>query len=258
MPEELCPICEGAGLRVIERADGTRAAVPCDCRVAKRSARMIQQARIPQRHADSTLDEYVTNFAGADRSLSMALLRANNFVKGYPLETSGQGLLFVGRPGIGKTHLCVGLLRELIVQRGVKGLFVDYRDLLKQVQNSYDPSVSATELSILRPVFEAEVLVIDDLGASKPTDWVFDTVSHILNSRYNNRLTTIISTNFVIRPETKSEDLARRNEPQRIMMERTLGDRIGDRVLSRLQEMCFIVEMDGEDFRRGIKQARFG
>ncbi len=257
MPEELCPICEGAGLRVVERADGTRVAVRCDCRVARRSTRMIQQARIPQRHAHCTLDEYVTNFAGANRSLALALLQANNFVKAYPLETDGKGLMFVGRPGIGKTHLCVGLLRALMQQRGAQGLFVDYRDLLKQVQNSYDPSVSATELSILRPVFDAEVLVIDDLGASKPTDWVFDTVSHILNSRYNNRLTTIITTNFVNRPETRSEDLARRNESQRIMSERTLGDRIGDRVLSRLQEMCVVVEMDGEDFRQKIKRATF-
>jgi DNA replication protein DnaC len=257
MPEELCPICEGAGLRVVERADGTRAAQACECRIARRSARMIEQARIPHRYLNCTLDEYVTNFTGADRSLASALVQAKNFVKGYPLDTAGQGLLFVGRPGLGKTHLCVGLLRALITQCGAKGLFVDYRDLLKEIQNSYDRSVSATELGILRPVFDAEVLVIDDLGASKPTDWVFDTVSQILNSRYNARLTTIITTNFANLPETRPEEFARKSESQRIMSERTLGDRIGDRVLSRLQEMCVVVEMSGEDFRQKVKRASF-
>jgi DNA replication protein DnaC len=258
MPEELCPICEGAGLRVVERGDGTRVAAPCECRAARRSARMLEQARIPQRYAHCTLDEYVTNFAGASRSLASALVQAQSFVKEFPLiKTDGKGLLFVGRPGLGKTHLSVGILGALILQHRVKGLFVDYRDLLKQVQNSYDPAVSATELSILRPVFNAEVLVIDDLGASKPTDWVFDTVAHILNSRYNDRLITIITTNFANLPEVKAEELVRKNESQRIMSERTLGDRIGDRVLSRLPEMCVVVEMSGEDFRQKVKRASF-
>jgi len=256
MPEELCPICEGAGLRVIERPDGTRVAVPCDCRIARRSTRMIQQARIPQRYAHCTLESFDTQYPVPNPSLEGALLRASNFVKGYP-PTAGKGFLFVGRPGLGKTHLSVGLLRALIVERQAKGLFVDYRDLLKQVQNSYDPSVAATELGILRPVFEAEVLVIDDLGASKPTDWVFDTVAHILNSRYNDQLTTIITTNFPNLSETKSEELARKSESQRIMSERTLGDRVGDRVLSRLQEMCVVVDFIGKDFRQSVKRAVF-
>ena len=81
-------------------------------------------------------------------------------------------------------------------ERGATGLFYDYRDLLKEVQNSYNREVAATELEILRPVFEAEVLVLDELGAAKPTDWVWDTVAHILNSRYNDRRTTIITTNY--------------------------------------------------------------
>ena len=257
MPE-ICPLCEDTGLRVVERADGTRFARTCECRVARRAERMVEQARIPKRHAHCTLESYDTQFPSADRSLGGALLQARNFLKTYPLETEGKGLLFVGSPGLGKTHLSVGLLRALILERGAKGLFVDYRDLLKQVQNSYDPAVSTTELSILRPVFDAEVLVIDDLGASKPTDWVFDTVAHILNSRYNDRLTTIITTNFRNMPETRSEELARKNDAQRVMAERTLGDRIGGRVLSRLREMCVEVNLSGKDFREIVAHARFG
>src|SRR5205807_4333149 len=113
------------------------------------------------------------------------------FVEEYPLEKTG--LLLTGPIGVGKTHLAVGILQELIRSKGIPCLFYDYRELLKQIQNSYNPSVQTTELEILRPVFEAEVLVLDELGAVKPTEWVWDAVQFILNSRYNSRLTTIIT-----------------------------------------------------------------
>jgi DNA replication protein DnaC len=132
-------------------------------------------------------------------------------------------------------------------------LFFDYRDLLKQVQNSYNRSVEVTELEILQPVFDAEVLVLDELGASKPTDWVWDTVAHILNTRYNEQRTTIITTNYANLPPGGG-DLS---GPRAAVREETLGDRIGERMRSRLQEMCVVVEMTGEDFRQKVKRASF-
>ena len=106
------------------------------------------------------------------------------------------GLLLIGSIGVGKTHLAVGIIKELVLSKGIACLFYDYRELLKQIQNSYNDSVKATELDVLRPVFETEVLVLDELGAVKPTEWVWDTVSLILNTRYNDNRTTIITTNF--------------------------------------------------------------
>src|SRR5207248_3501474 len=132
-------------------------------------------------------------------------------------------------------HVSVGLLRELILSQGIHGLFYDYRELLKEIQNSFHPTVAATELSILRPVFEAEVLVLDELGAVKPTEWVWDTVSLILNTRYNNKRTTIITTNFADQPPAM---VATRDLTARAAREETLGDRIGERMRSRLHEMC--------------------
>ena len=139
----------------------------------------------------------------------MAALR---FVSEYPLENAG--LLLTGPIGCGKTHLAVGIAKELIAQKSAACLFYDYRELLKQIQNSYNASVQATEMDVLRPVFEAEVLVLDELGAAKPTEWVWDTVSHILNTRYNDKRTTIITTNYKDLPpagaEPEDERLARR------------------------------------------------
>ena len=259
MPQP-CPICDDSGLRLIDRPDGNRVAVECSCRAARRTLRITEQARIPQRYAHCSLDEYVTNFAGANRSLASAHVMARKFVQNYPLDTNGNGLLLTGSIGVGKTHLAVGVLKALVAERGATGLFYDYRELLKQVQNSYNRQVQATELEILAPVFEAEVLVLDELGASKPTDWVWDTVAHILNTRYNDRRTTIITTNYANAGplgsvlELGSGETGRARAASR---EETLGDRIGERMRSRLQEMCVVVEMNGQDFRQNVKRASF-
>jgi len=131
--------------------------------------------------------------------------------------------------------------------------------LLKQIQNSYNDSVKATELDVLRPVFDTEVLVLDELGAVKPTEWVWDTVSLILNTRYNDNRTTIITTNFPDEPagEPYATSGAEFGRAQRAMRRETLGDRIGERMRSRLTEMCRIVKMEGEDFRQKFKSANF-
>src|SRR5208283_5603493 len=147
-----------------------------------------------------TLDTFDPSYPKADASLGRALRTARTFAETYPVDTAGRGLLFVGAAGLGKTHLAVGVLQRLVRERGVKGLFCDYRELLKKIQNSYNPEVRTTELDLLKPVFAAEVLVLDDLGAQKPNDWVGDTVALILNSRYNDKLTTIITTNYSNRP----------------------------------------------------------
>jgi DNA replication protein DnaC len=248
-------MCEGSGLRVVQE-DGRMVARPCECRIARRADRMLERAHIPKRYEHCILDSYEPKYNGANRSLGSALMQARGFVKSYPLETEGRGLLLTGSIGVGKTHLAVGILQALVVERGASGLFYDYRDLLKQVQNSYNNSVAATELEVLRPVFEAEVLVLDELGAAKPSDWVWDTVAHILNTRYNDRRTTIITTNYANAGPLGTEPTAG-NSARSAMRDETLGDRIGERMRSRLQEMCVVVEMQGEDFRQKVKRASF-
>ncbi len=244
---------------MIERPDGSRAARECQCRLERRAARQIARTRIPRRYEHCTLDSFETGFAAATPSLKSAYRSARKFVESYPLETRGTGLLLTGSIGVGKTHLAVGILQALVAERGATGLFYDYRELLKQVQNSYNRQVQATELEILEPVFEAEVLVLDELGASKPTDWVWDTVAHILNTRYNDRRTTIITTNYAnAGPLASLLDQSAFAQARAAAREETLGDRIGERMRSRLQEMCVVVEMNGVDFRQTVNLARFG
>jgi DNA replication protein DnaC len=123
-------------------------------------------------------------------------------------------------------------------------LFYDFRDLLKEIQESYNQGSHSTELKVLEPVYAAEVLILDELGATKPTDWVCDTMTQIINTRYNDRKMTIFTTNYLDEAVNPSEE--------------TLTDRIGYRLRSRLHEMCKIVLIRGEDFRIKIGERRGG
>jgi len=212
---------------------------------------MFAAARIPKRYEHCELSNY--EFEGSQLHLAPARMAACRFVEEYPVDKTG--LLLVGTIGTGKTHLAVGIAKSLIREKGIPCLFYDYRELLKEIQNSYNSSVQTTELALLKPVFDAEVLVLDELGAVRPSEWVWDTVSLILNTRYNDNRTTIITTNFSDEPAAA---VARSLSPARAARDETLGDRIGERMRSRLHEMCRIVRMDGADFRQKIRSASFG
>jgi DNA replication protein DnaC len=230
-------------------------ATRCECIRRQQGGRLLEAARIPRRYQHCELSNF-DHVGDQFRSLAPAHLAAMRFVEQYPIETEGIGLLLMGSIGSGKTHLAVGVLKELIAQKSAHCIFYDYRELLKEIQNSYNDSVKVTEMEVLRPIFEAEVLVLDELGAAKPTEWVWDTVSHILNTRYNDKRTTIITTNYKDAPPLASTS---ENETRavRVGREETLGDRIGERMRSRLHEMCRIVKVEAKKDYRDIKSASF-
>ena len=255
---EICAICGGTGWQTIERGR-EREAVRCQCRVQGRGERLLAAAHIPPRYQHCDLANFQCDPDDKNQqSICHARLLAGRFVEEYPTDKTG--LLFVGTVGVGKTHLSVGIIKDLIREKGIHCLFCDYRELLKSIQNSYNPAVQATEMEILRPVFDAEVLVLDELGAVRSTEWVFDTVNYILNSRYNDNKTTIITTNFPDKPEQDKlevDNLGSRSAADRAARRETLGDRIGERMRSRLHEMCKKVEIEGPDYREHSKQAHF-
>lgn len=232
---EPCALCGGSGW---ERIEGSSSVRRCQCRLQARSARLAAQAEIPARYEDCTLE----NFEPRNDSQNIARLVARSFVKDYPHFESGPGagLLIMGNCGVGKTHLAVAILRGLIEAKGALCVFSDFRELLREIQNSYNPVSGTSELRILEPVLNAEVLALDDLGASKTTEWVRDTVAYIINARYNEKRTTLFTTNYLDNPSAKAQE--------------TLTDRIGVRMRSRLYEMCRLVQIMGdEDHRRDIR-----
>jgi DNA replication protein DnaC len=243
---EVCRLCAGTGWKPVGLGPD-RPVTRCDCRRQAQAEALLASARIPKRYEHCELSNF--DFEGPHRGLAPARMAACKFVEEYPVDNTG--LLLIGSIGVGKTHLAVGIIKQLILSKGIPCLFYDYRELLKQIQNSYNDSVKATELEVLRPVFEIEVLVLDELGAVKPTEWVWDTVSLILNTRYNDNRTTIITTNFDDRPAAAVAG------PRHASREETLGDRIGERMRSRLHEMCRIIRLEGDDFRQKFRSASF-
>ena len=259
--KEECGKCQGTGWRVVPRNDGTpgKVAVACDCSVADRAAHVVERARIPKRYEHCDFESFITDLndgraytAEAVGSLKQAKLQAEGFTRNYP-GGSEAGLLLMGPSGVGKTHLAVAALRELL-GRGHNGLFCDYRELLKEIQASYNAESQTTEMGVLEPVRTAEILVLDDLGAGKPSAWVLDIIGLILNARYNERRVTILTTNYF--DEVAGSEGARLPSGQRVVVrEDTLADRIGARIRSRLYEMCKTVEVAAPDFRREVRTA---
>jgi DNA replication protein DnaC len=203
----------------------------------------MEQACIPPRYAHCELEGYDFTSNWGNQSLERAKAISERFVREYPTPTPF-GLLFMGPSGIGKTHLAVSIIKKLIRDKSIPCLFRTFPDLLREIQQSYDPVSMASEVKLLQPVFDAEILLLDELGAQVPSAWVKETVSYILNSRYARNKVTILTTNYV-----DQEDLA----SGRKSLTYLLTERVGEPVRSRLYEMCKTVVMQGEDFRQKYK-----
>jgi DNA replication protein DnaC len=252
---DICPLCEGTGWKSVE-AGNERRVTRCDCTLRARNDRLLAQARIPKRYEHCELSNF--EFEGPHKSLLPARMAAYKFVEEYPVDRTG--LMLVGEAGRGKTHLAVAIIKELMRTKGIPCLFYDHRELLKEIQNSYAKSVDATEMEVLLPVLKTEVLVYDDLGADKATEWAWQIISHVINTRYNESRTTIITTNFPNLPAAAAlapGEAVDRFKAKAAAREETLGDRIGERMRSRLHEMCRMVKLEGEDFRQKYRSASF-
>lgn len=243
-----CSLCDGTGWRPVER-NGVRAVEVCSCRTHARDEQWwMEQARIPSAFQSKDLEHFwiVDN----SKSLLEAKGEARKFIDNYPFER--KGLFFLGNPGVGKTHLTVAIMKELMLQKGVPCLFCSYQELLRQIRDSYNPVSRSTESEVVQPVLETEVVAIDDLGAERISDWVEDTVTYILNFRYAQKKTTLLTSNLPDTPSNGSEIETKRGStrPHRD----TLTDRIGIRVRSRLHEMCTLVRVHANDFRQTVRE----
>ena len=169
MTRKDCPECGGTGWKPVE-ADGVQYVARCGCRHTERTRQLLEQARIPRRYQHCAFENFDIRRQLAtgqpNQMLHGAKLKAQGFVREYPLD---YGLLFVGPTGVGKTHLAVSILRELIA-KGFAGLFYEFGSLLKEIQDSYNPISKSSELRVLAPVYQADVLVLDELGATVPTE----------------------------------------------------------------------------------------
>lgn len=232
-----CPDCDGTGW-VLERIDERKLARPCACRGVSLRQERLELAAIPERYRECTLENF---YELQTAELKRARTIAREFVDRFPFVDAG--LLLVGASGVGKTHLACALLSELVSKKGVQGVYVDSSDLLNRIQTSFRPEAAGSREAVLAPFMNAEFLVLDEIGATPPHPWVQDVLYDLLNTRYNRKKTTVVTTNFSDEPDPAAG------------VKQTLEERIGYRTRSRLYEMCLIVPMRGDDYRKQVLSA---
>ncbi len=224
-----CRACNGSGWIPV---DGSLRVNPCSCQGEQKKRQRIASAAIPKRYLHCTL----TNFSDSDNTtLRRARTTVTEFADCWPAVD--HGLLLMGGCGAGKTHLAVAVLHELIIS-GKPGrlLFSNFQDLIQQIHASFGSDQVPDKSEILRPLIEADLLVLDELGSQKPTSFVQDVLYYVINSRYNDALPTIFTTNYFDGPQERDE---------------SLEQRIGQRLRSRLHEMCEPVLLPGvADYRK--------
>jgi DNA replication protein DnaC len=247
MARQDCPICHGTGFRIVVKEE-LSGAERCECQIADRTRVNEEQARIPPLYRNASLENFALPRDNpiAERGLREVMGKVKGFTREFPTEKT-PGLMLMGAPGSGKTHLAVAALRRLI-DRGFEGIFFDYQNLLDRIRAGFNQAAGAADKEAYRDALDAEVLLLDDLGAHRVTDWVEDTVTSIITYRCNNRKPTMVTTNLI--------DLSTGPGPRpaspggRVDYRDTLEDRIGSRARSRLFEMCRVVRMPlVDDFR---------
>jgi DNA replication protein DnaC len=225
----MCNVCDDTGWKPVDE-NGVRRVERCQCWQEGLTSRLLDEARIPPRYRKCTLDNVKVY---PNEGLINAVKAIRRFAEAFPVAP--RGLCLIGPHGIGKTHLAVATLRDAIERTGARGLFFEVSDLLRIIRSTYNPVTKTAEMDVLQPLVSAQLLVLDDVGKEKTSEWVEETMTFIINARYNERLLTILTSNYEDNPDLEVLD--------------SLKVRVGARMHSRMHEMCEFVEYGGADYR---------
>ncbi len=242
-----CPRCGETGY-VLVPAGATSIAQVCPCRHLDQRIATFNGIGIPAAVARASFETFKTWSPAQGR----ARQAAEDFAHKFRTDKPTRGLLLYGKPGCGKTHLLAAALRYLALEKGVASRYVEFMLLLSDIRAGFDSNRGHME--IIRPLAGIPVLAIDELGKERGTEWERSMLDELISRRYNAGLTTLFATNYPLQPEvvperpgptvnTKSKEWQREAEAM------TLAQRIGDRLISRLNEMCDFHRVDGPDHR---------
>ncbi len=247
-PSWVCPTCDGRGGAIELDEHNYEVFTPCGCRRALARAELFDRAQIGCRFANADFASYKAKNPGQMRALE----QVQDFVLMH--GSVKRGLLLWGPVGTGKTHLILALFRELTLKKGVPCRFVDFGNLLQDLRRSFRGK--AGDPDVMLPLVEAELLLVDELGKGRVTEWELTVLDDLISRRYNAGKITLFTSNFDPRPD--SERPASNVNPAYDGRARQatgaglgpLVERVHERIYSRLCEMCVFVEVPGADHRR--------
>jgi DNA replication protein DnaC len=248
--QQACARCGETGYTLVPSGASTIAQV-CSCRHLDERIGLFNQIGIPAAIAKASFD----NFKSWSQDHQRAKVTAEDFARKFRRDAPTKGFLLYGRPGAGKTHLLAAALRYLALEKGVAGRYVEFMLLLSDIRAGFD--ANRGHMEILRPLLNVPVLAIDELGKERGTEWERSMLDELISRRFNSGLSTLFATNYFLDERegpvketpgmrnTRAPDFAREAEAM------TLPRRVGDRIYSRLNEMCTFVKLDpGHDLRK--------
>lgn len=248
----VCSKCEDEGYIFQTDDEGRDQAIPCECRELDRRIMLFNNAQIPGQFFDATFSNFDVS---ADSSLEEALRTASFFFRNYK-NGNRKGLLFMGGVGVGKTRLVSTILRDFTLNHGIPGIFREFSALLSEIKTGYDQGLS--ESGLLEKINSVEILVIDELGKGRKSDWEIAILDSIISNRYNMKKATIFTTNYTdkksttyVEPVFQKSDKEGTKEKQK---RETLEQRVYPRIYSRLKGMCDFIEMKGPDQRYPVNE----
>ncbi len=249
--QKACPRCNESGYTLVA-SGASQVAQVCSCRHLDERIDVFNRIGIPAAVAKASFDSFKSWSQAASRAKTVA----EDFARKFRKEAPTKGFLLYGRPGAGKTHLLVAALRYLALEKGVSGKYVEFMLLLSDIKAGF--SANQGHMEVIRTLVAVPVLAIDELGKERGTEWERSMLDEVISRRFNSGLATLFATNYFLeksevpaRPDTGRSVNTRSSDFGRDAELMTLSERVGDRIYSRLNEMCTFVKLDpGHDLRK--------